>query len=122
MIRAEGERTGVYFISRDPARSVFTYYRADSAASRLAPSDVPEAAVAAARALHVSGITQAISLTACDAAFHAMTVARAADTLVELRPQLPSPTLAAGARPRGGHPQRRALPTSPSPTSRKAAS
>ncbi len=92
VIRAGGERTGVYFISRDPARSVFTYYRADSAASRLAPADVPEPAVAAARALHVSGITQAISLTACDAAFHAMTVARAADTLVSYdpnyRPQL----------------------------------
>jgi 2-dehydro-3-deoxygluconokinase len=92
VVRAEGERTGVYFISRDPARSVFTYYRADSAATRLAPADVPEPAVAAARALHVSGITQAISLSACDAAFHAMRVARAAGTLVSYdpnyRPQL----------------------------------
>ncbi|GIF52386.1 2-keto-3-deoxygluconate kinase [Asanoa ferruginea] len=92
VVRAEGERTGVYFISRHPASSVFTYYRADSAASRLAPADVPEASVAAARALHVSGITQAISLSACDAAFHAMTIARAAGTLVSYdpnyRPQL----------------------------------
>ncbi|GIF78524.1 sugar kinase [Asanoa siamensis] len=92
VVRAQGERTGVYFISRDPARSVFTYYRADSAASRLSVADVPEPAIAAARALHVSGITQAISLSACDAAFHAMTVARAAGTLVSYdpnyRPQL----------------------------------
>ncbi|GIF66516.1 fructokinase-like protein [Asanoa ishikariensis] len=92
VVRADGERTGVYFISRDPARSVFTYYRADSAASRLSPADVPEPAVASARALHVSGITQAISVSACDAAFHAMTVARAAGTLVSYdpnyRPQL----------------------------------
>ncbi|GAA1898991.1 sugar kinase [Asanoa iriomotensis] len=90
--RAEGERTGVYFISRDPARSVFTYYRADSAASRLSPADVPDAAIAAARAVHVSGITQAISLSSCDAAFHAMAVARASGTLVSYdpnyRPQL----------------------------------
>ncbi|MEV0717947.1 sugar kinase [Asanoa sp. NPDC050611] len=92
VIRAEGERTGVYFISRDPARSVFTYYRADSAASRLTPADIPESAVAGARALHVSGITQAISLSACDAVFHAMTVAKASGTLVSYdpnyRPQL----------------------------------
>ncbi|SNT26821.1 2-dehydro-3-deoxygluconokinase [Asanoa hainanensis] len=92
VVRADGERTGVYFISRDPARSVFTYYRADSAASRLSPADVPEAAVASASALHVSGITQAISVSACDAAFHAMTVARAAGTLISYdpnyRPQL----------------------------------
>ncbi|MEV4532741.1 sugar kinase [Asanoa sp. NPDC049518] len=92
VIRAEGERTGVYFISRDPARSVFTYYRADSAASRLSPADVPDPVVAAASALHVSGITQAISVSACDAAFHAMAVARAAGTLVSYdpnyRPQL----------------------------------
>jgi 2-dehydro-3-deoxygluconokinase len=92
VVRAPGERTGVYFISRDPARSVFTYYRADSAASRLSPADVPSSAVAAARALHVSGITQAISLSACDAAFHAVSVARAAGTLVSYdpnyRPQL----------------------------------
>jgi len=84
--REAGGRTGIYFISRDAARSAFTYYRADSAASRLAPGDVPDDAIRSAKALHVSGITQAISTSACDAAFHAMRVAGGAGALVSYDP------------------------------------
>ncbi|MER5430181.1 sugar kinase [Streptomyces sp. NPDC002588] len=84
--REPGGRTGIYFIARGPAGHGFTYYRAGSPASRLAPGDVPEQAVARARLLHVTGITQAISTAACDAAFHAMTVARAHGTLVTYDP------------------------------------
>ncbi|MER6084939.1 sugar kinase [Streptomyces sp. NPDC001833] len=84
--REAGGRTGIYFIARGPAGHGFTYYRADSPASRLAPADIPEQAVAEARLLHVTGITQAISATACDAAFHAMAVARAHGTLVTYDP------------------------------------
>jgi 2-dehydro-3-deoxygluconokinase len=86
VVRETGGRTGVYFISRDPAHSSFTYYRAGSAASRLAPADVPEEAIGAAEILHVSGITQAISTSACDAAFHAMRVARQRSTIVSYDP------------------------------------
>ncbi|MFF4253847.1 sugar kinase [Streptomyces sp. NPDC001663] len=84
--REPGGRTGIYFIARGPAGHGFTYYRADSPASRLTPADVPESAVAQARLLHVTGITQAISTSACDAAFHAMSVARAHSTLISYDP------------------------------------
>ncbi|MEU6198581.1 sugar kinase [Streptomyces sp. NPDC047061] len=84
--REPGGRTGIYFIARGPAGHGFTYYRAHSPASRLTPDDVPEQAVGEARLLHVTGITQAISTSACDAAFHAMTVARAHSTLITYDP------------------------------------
>jgi 2-dehydro-3-deoxygluconokinase len=86
VIREEGGATGIYFISRGPAGHAFTYYREGSPASRLAPADVPEDAVVQARLLHVSGITQAISASACDAAFHAMAVARANGTFISYDP------------------------------------
>lgn len=86
VVREPGGRTGIYFISRDPQHSSFTYYRDQSPASRLSPDDVPVDAVRAAGALHTSGITQAISESACDASFHAMTVAREAGTLVSYDP------------------------------------
>jgi 2-dehydro-3-deoxygluconokinase len=74
--------TGIYFITHTAAGHAFSYYRAGSAASLLAPADVPEAYIARARILHVSGISQAISTSACDAVFHAIGVARAHGVLV----------------------------------------
>ncbi|MFF3488598.1 sugar kinase [Streptomyces sp. NPDC002701] len=97
--REPGGRTGIYFIARGPAGHGFTYYRADSPASRLSTADVPEQAVADARLLHVTGITQAISSSACDAAFHAMSVARAHGTLVTYDPNH-RPALWSGDRAR----------------------
>lgn len=86
VVRKPGGRTGVYFISRDPAHSAFTYYRAGSPASLMGPGDVPVDLVRSTRALHVSGITQAISTSSCDAAFHAMRVAKEAGRLVSYDP------------------------------------
>lgn len=74
--------TGIYFITHGPDGHAFSYYRAGSAASRVRPTDVPEDLVASARVLHVSGISQAISDTACDAVFKAIAVARQAGTSV----------------------------------------
>lgn len=80
--RAEAP-TGLYLISYAEAGGhAFSYRRAGSAASLLGPADVPEDLVAASRALHTSGISQAISLSACDAVFHAMRLARRHGTLV----------------------------------------
>lgn len=84
--RETGGRTGIYFISRSPEGHAFTYYRAGSPATRLQPDDVPDRAIAESRLLHVTGITQAISTTACDTAFHAMQVARDHGTLVSYDP------------------------------------
>ena len=70
--------TGLYVVSHGAEGHRFTYYRAGSAASRMAPADVPEEAIRGARVLHVSGVSQAISPGACDAVFRAIEVAKAA--------------------------------------------
>ncbi|MBR0656021.1 sugar kinase [Plastoroseomonas arctica] len=74
--------TGLYLVTHGPQGHEFTFYRTNSAAAQMTPADIPEAAIRAARILHVSGISQAISATACDAVFHAIHTARAAGTLV----------------------------------------
>jgi 2-dehydro-3-deoxygluconokinase len=76
--RGEAAPTGLYIVTHDRDGHHFTFYRAGSAASRMAPRDVPEQAIRGARMLHVSGISQAISASACDAVFHAIEVAKAA--------------------------------------------
>jgi 2-dehydro-3-deoxygluconokinase len=68
--------TGIYFISHGPQGHEFSYSRAGSAASRLTPAELPSALVAGCRVLHVSGISQAISDSACDAVFEALALAR----------------------------------------------
>jgi 2-dehydro-3-deoxygluconokinase len=71
-------RTAVYFISHGPQGHVFTYLRAGSAASRMHADDLPQALLRNAKFLHASGISQAISSSACDSVFAAMEIARAA--------------------------------------------
>lgn len=73
--------TGVYFVSHRPEGHAFSYMRAGSAASRYAPADLPREAIRAARILHASGISQAISTTACDAVFEAFDLARQAGVM-----------------------------------------
>ncbi|KVR24122.1 2-dehydro-3-deoxygluconokinase [Burkholderia ubonensis] len=68
--------TGVYFVTHGPNGHQFDYLRAGSAASRYATGDLPLDALAAAKAVHLSGISLAISAAACDAAFAAMEHAR----------------------------------------------
>src|SRR5262245_41012045 len=85
MVKA-GERTGIYFITYGPQGHEFTYVRTGSAASLVRPDDVPSDLVSAAKILHVSGISQAISPSACDAVFAAIRTARAAGTLVAYDP------------------------------------
>jgi 2-dehydro-3-deoxygluconokinase len=92
--------TGIYFVSHGPQGHDFTFYRRGSAASRMAPRDVPVKAIAEARFLHLSGISLGISDTACDAGFHAIAAARSAGVKVSfdtnLRPRLwPLPRAAA---------------------------
>jgi 2-dehydro-3-deoxygluconokinase len=69
--------TGVYFVSHGPEGHQFDYLRAGSAASRYAPRDLPLNAIAAAQMLHLSGISLAIGVNACDAALAAIGHARA---------------------------------------------
>ncbi|QGZ61549.1 sugar kinase [Paraburkholderia acidisoli] len=69
--------TGVYFVSHGPGGHAFDYLRKGSAASRVTPRDLPLEAIAAARVLHLSGISVAIGDSACDAALAAVEHARA---------------------------------------------
>jgi 2-dehydro-3-deoxygluconokinase len=80
--------TGVYFVTHGSEGHEFSYLRAGSAASRMRPSDLPLGLLGSTRALHVSGISQAISTTACDAVFAALDAARAAGARIAFDPNL----------------------------------
>ncbi len=64
--------TGLYFVTHGPEGHEFSYRRAGSAASLMTPSELPATALADAKGLHVSAISQAISSSACDAVFAAI--------------------------------------------------
>lgn len=78
--------TGIYFISRAEGKHHFTYYRKGSAASRMTPGFLPADCIRGARLLHVSGISQGISASACDTVFAAVGLAKAAGVLVSYDP------------------------------------
>lgn len=80
--------TGIYFISRRGQEHFFTYYRKGSAASRMTPESLPLDYIRSARILHISGISQAISTTACDTIFAAVQEARNAGVKVSYDPNL----------------------------------
>lgn len=93
--------TGLYFVTHGPQGHVFTYRRAGSAASLMTPADLPEEKIAAARFVHASGISQAISESAAEAVAAAFRLARAQGAQVSydtnFRPRLWTPQQ---ARPR----------------------
>jgi 2-dehydro-3-deoxygluconokinase len=96
--------TGIYFVTHGKAGHEFSYLRAGSAASRMTPqwlhanpADLansnaagmrcaeaasPADVIAASSILHLSAISLAISLDACDTAFAAMAHARKSGTRV----------------------------------------
>jgi 2-dehydro-3-deoxygluconokinase len=74
--------TAVYFVDHAEGGHRFTYLRSGSAASRMTSQSLPREYIAGARVLHVSGISQAISQSACDAVFEAIAVARAGGVTV----------------------------------------
>jgi 2-dehydro-3-deoxygluconokinase len=78
--------TGMYFVSHDAQGHHFSYARAGSAASRMQPQDLTHwgDAIAHSQWLHLSGISLAISASACDTAFAAMAHARSSGTRVAL--------------------------------------
>jgi 2-dehydro-3-deoxygluconokinase len=80
--------TGIYFVTHGPGGHEFAYLRAGSAASRMDPVKLPLTLIRAARMLHLSGISQAISVGACDAAFAAIDAAKAGGARVSYDPNL----------------------------------
>ena len=80
--------TGVYFVSHGPAGHEFSYLRTGSAASKMNAATLPLELIRGARLLHVSGISQAISGTACDAVFAAIEAGKDAGVRVSFDPNL----------------------------------
>ena len=76
VLESENSPTGVYFVTHGISGHDFSYLRANSAASKITPKDVPEKLIASASVLHLSAISQAISTSACDACFHAIEIAK----------------------------------------------
>jgi len=70
--------TAIYFVTHGERGHEFSFFRQGSAASRMRAADLPRARIEAARVLHLSGISLAISDSACDTAHAAMDMARAA--------------------------------------------
>ena len=86
VVRDPESFTGMYFITYDKEGHKFTYFRKNSAASLMTPDEVPEEAIANSRLLHISGISQAISTSACDAVFKAVEVAKKAGSKISYDP------------------------------------
>lgn len=72
--------TGLYFVTHTGQGHQFTYRRAGSAASRLAPEDIPPNLQT--RFVHASGISQAISPSACAAVTRVFDLALKAGTRI----------------------------------------
>lgn len=68
--------TAIYFVTHGADGHEFSYFRSGSAASRMTPADLPGELLKAARFLHVSGISQAISECAADTVFEAIGIVR----------------------------------------------
>lgn len=84
--------TAVFFkeqVASGPRRVL--YYRRDSAASHLAPVDLGPAQFAGARALHITGITPALSASCAAAIARAIELARSAELLVSVDPNVRLP-------------------------------
>ncbi len=75
---ADDAPTGVYFVTHGRRGHEFSYLRAGSAAAQMTPANLPRDALRATRVLHLSGISQAISTSACDACAAAIAIAREA--------------------------------------------
>jgi 2-dehydro-3-deoxygluconokinase len=90
--------TAVYFVTHDRYGHHFSFFRRGSAASRLRAEQLPHERIAAARVLHLSGISMALSAEAREACFAAIATARAAGVQVSFdtnhRPRLWSLALA----------------------------
>ncbi|MDT7834020.1 sugar kinase [Aquabacterium sp. OR-4] len=76
-----GGQTGLYFVTHHASGAEgghqFSYRRANSPATQLTPGHLPRALLARTQWLHVSGISLAISPSACDAVLDAVALARA---------------------------------------------
>jgi 2-dehydro-3-deoxygluconokinase len=82
-VRTDAEAfTAIYFVTHDAHGHQFSFFRRGSAASRMRPGDLDAGSIAQAKVLHLSGISAAISESACDTCFAAIDIARRAGVRV----------------------------------------
>jgi len=74
--------TGVYFVTHGPKGHAFSYLRAGSAASRIRPQDLKEELLEEASFIHASGISMAISASACDTVLAAFEATRSKEAKI----------------------------------------
>lgn len=74
--------TAIYFVTHGERGHQFSFFRSGSAASRMTPASLPRQRIEAAKVLHLSGISLAISPGACDTCHAAIDIARAAGVRV----------------------------------------
>lgn len=74
--------TGIYFVTHGKNSHEFSFFRTGSAASRMLPSQLPLELLRGSRALHLSGISFAISATAADTCYAAIEAAQAAGVMI----------------------------------------
>ena len=74
--------TAIYFVTHDARGHHFSFFRAGSAASRMTPALLPRERIQAAKVLHLSGISLALSASACDTGYAAIELARSAGVKV----------------------------------------
>jgi 2-dehydro-3-deoxygluconokinase len=100
----DDSRTGLFVKWRDAGRSHVAYWRAGTAASRLRPEDVPDEVLEAARLVHLTGITMAISDSGHELVVDLARRAKERGLTVtfdpNFRPSLPDTAAAAFARQR----------------------
>ena len=92
-VQTDGDaHTAVYFVSHGNHGHTFSYLRKNSAASRLCRENMPSEMLSRTQFLYASGISQAISLSSCDAVFAAIDIARRAGAQIvfdaNIRPAL----------------------------------
>ncbi len=80
--------TAVYFVTHGSRGHGFSYLRAGSAASRMRPEQLPTELVQQSRILYASGISLAISASACDTVMTAFDLARTSGNKTAFDPNL----------------------------------
>jgi 2-dehydro-3-deoxygluconokinase len=81
--------TGIFFKEKRSAEdmSVF-YYRKNSAASLLEPSDIDEDYIAGAKILHLTGITPALSVSCRNTVYHCIEIAKRNNVKIVFDPNI----------------------------------
>ncbi|MDC3412193.1 sugar kinase [Aquibacillus sp. 3ASR75-11] len=99
-VRGEGVDTSACLFTDDASTGIFFkekrsfdntnvyYYRKNSAASLLKPSDLNEEYIANAKVLHLTGITPALSESCSETVFKAIEIAKRNDVLIVFDPNL----------------------------------